>query len=1163
LPKIHELLERDPRTSVLANKGQARIADAAESALDGEDRAELETFVCDGRFADGLQRILERFLADIGGKRQEAAWVSGFFGSGKSHLLKMLAHLWTNLTFHDGATARALVPGGLPPEIRASFTELDTRARRTGKPPFAAAGTLLGGNERVRSAVLQILLRARDLPTGIPQARFCFWLRDEGILDAVRAAVEEGESGRDWRQELNNFLVSGRIADALLEVSPNFAAGPRDVRKQLAAQFPPIRHDLTTEEFVDLAKKALSPDDVLPLTVLVLDEAQQYIGESGERSAVFTEVAEAIQTEFDTRVALVASGQSSLSSQTSALQKLRDRFRIKVELTDADVEVVTRKVLLAKKPTADAPVRAMFENHEGEVARHLRDTAIGPVGADRADRVKDYPLLGARRRFWEASLRAVDAEGARSQLRSQLSILHNAIARLASRELGAVIPASDLFQEVSSDLVNSGVLLNEIHTRIQRLDDGTPRGWLRRDLVGLVFLIGKLPREAAVDTGVRADAMTLADLLVGDLTGDSGPFRQQVADALAALAEERVLMKVGVEYRIQTNEGAEWDGDYQRQAAAVGADEATIGAERDRLFGAAVEAARSAAQRQLRHGASKESRSLLLHRSGEPPAADGRSVAVWLRDGWQVAAGEFDRQARAAGTHDPTLHVHIPRRDADDLRKRIVAALAAQRVLDHRGVPHTDAGREARESMKSRLAEAEEGRDGIVAGLLRAARVLQGGGADVFGDDLQDRIRKGAEASLARLFPRFPDGDHAAWSVAIRRAVERSETPFAPLGWDRDAADHPVAREVMATVGAGARGTEVHRTLAASPFGWPRDAVDAALIALHGAGRLRATRNGEPVAPGGLNQTGVKMAVFRPEQVVLTVGQKLAIRGLLTRAGIQAARDAEHQGVGQFLAALRDLGARAGGEPPFPARPASSLLDDLIQQTGNEQLLAVHDYREELERLWADWTALADRAAPRQAQWEMTTALWRHATDLPIAEEAGPELEAIQTERSLLDETDRVAPQAARLAAALREEVTTLREGLDVAVREAAQELSADPNWTQLDPVQQETILRKHSLTPPVPLDVSTDEALRRTLDGRSLSAWRAEADAVPTRLIRARAAAAGCAAPTALEADGATPTAVTLRRTTLIDEQAVRQWLGETEDDLLHAVRNGPVVIT
>ena len=1158
--KIHELLDRDPRVSALANKGQARIGDAADPALDGEDRAELEFFVCDGRFSDGLQRILERFLADLGGKRQEAAWVSGFFGSGKSHLLKMLAHLWANRAFGDGATARSLVPGGLPPEIRAALTELDTRARRIGKPPLAAAGTLLGGNERVRSAVLSILLRARGLPSGIPQARFTFWLQDEGILDQVRDAVEHGEDPRDWRKELNNFLVSRRISEALLAASPTFAAGPKDVRKQLAAQFPPPTGDLTTEEFVDLARKALAEDAALPLTVLVLDEAQQYIGDSGERSAVFSEVAEAIQTEFDTRVALVASGQSALS-QTPALQKLRDRFRIKIELTDADVEVVTRKVLLAKKPSAGTAIREVFDAHEGEVSRHLRETALGPRASDREDGVKDYPLLGTRRRFWEASLRAVDAAGVRSQLRSQLAILHNALSRLADRNLGAVIPASELFHEVSSDLVSSGVLLNEIHTRIQQLDDASAEGRRRRDVAALVFLIGRLPREAAVDTGVRADATTLADLLVEDLTEDSGPFRQQVADALEALADERVLMKIGAEYRIQTTEGAEWDAELQRQSASLRSDEAAVGAERDRLFGTAVEAAVSAVR--PRQGASRERRTLRIHRAGEPPAPDGRSVTVWLRDGWQVSAREFDRQARGAGITDPTLYIHIAKRESDALRQRIVAALAAQRVLDQRGVPHSEAGREARASMESRLAEACEGRDGIVRGLLREARVLRGGAEEVFGDDLAAKITHGAAASFARLFPRFPEGDHAQWAVALRRAAERSERPFAPLGWDRDPAEHQVATEVMNAVGAGARGTEVHRTLGAAPFGWPQDAVDAALIALHAAGRLRATRNGEPVPPGRLNQAGVKAAIFRPEQVVLTVEQKLALRGLLRRAGVAVVRDEEQQGVAQFLGGLRELGYRAGGEPPLPTSPASPLLDDLIRKTGNEQLLAVHDHRDELERLLAEWTALTERAAPRRLQWELATALRRHAAGLPVHDEIAPELDVILIERSLLDETDRVAPQAAKVAAALRKEVTALRKTLDVVVGEAEEELAADPNWARLDPAQREAILRQHSLTRPPPLDVSTDEALRQTLNDRPLSSWRAEADAVATRLARVQAAAAELAAPGAPETRRPKPTTVTLRRATLDDEQAVRNWLSESETALVEAVRHGPVTIT
>ena len=1164
LPEIRDLLERDPQTAELANKGQARIEETPEAARDEALRAELTTFVCEGRFADGLTRILERFVADFGRQRQEAAWVSGFFGSGKSHLLKMLAHLWTDTKFPDGATARGLVPGGLPKDLRAAFAELDTRARRAGAPRFAAAGTLMSGNERVRAGALAIVLRARRLPTGIPQLRFLFWLAEQGLLDGVRAEIEAG--GKSWTAELNNLHVSPRIARALLRAQPDFAPGPKEVRKILAANFPPLAGDLTTEEFVSLARKALAfggdGGEGLPLTALVLDEAQQYLGDSGDRSAVFTEMAEAIQTEFDGRVMLVASGQSALSA-TPTLLKLRDRFRLKVELTDADVEQVTRQVLLRKKASAVEPIGKMFADREGEVSRHLRDTRLGVRSGDGATRVEDYPLLSTRRRFWEECLRAVDTRegaGVHSQMRSQLRILHDSLRDLAERPLGAVIPASDLFHAVSADLVSTGVLLNEIHTRITKLDDGTPRGELRQNLAALVFLIARLPREPGVDTGARADAVTLADLLVEDLNQDSGPFRQQVADFLEELETDGVLMRVGTEYRIQTTEGAAWDAEFRQAEASIRNDAAALAAARDSLFGAALQ--KVLAGIRLRHGKAKERRSLVLHPGADPPppssSAGAEAVTVWLRDGWQCSEKEFERKARSVGTGDPTLFVHLPKRDADDLKQRVAEALAAQRVLDHRGSPHSAEGQEARRSMESRRDAAIEARDGIVRDLLRAARALQGGGSEVFGDDLRAKIEQGAEASLARLYPRFDEADGAHWGTAVKRAREKSDRPFAPLGWEPDASDHAVAKEVMTTVGPGATGTAIHRTLGAAPFGWPRDAINAALFALVGAGRLRAERAGRALSPDSLDQAGVKTAVFRPEQVVLTVTQKLALRGLFQKRRIPVAPGDESHGAAVYLAALRDMAERAGGPSPLPEPPVSAALEEVSGKTGNERLLAIHERRAELEDRWERWITLSFRSRPRQRQWDRAQALRKRATGLAVLREVEPELDTIRERRSLLEETDRVAPLLAKLAAALRAELTALHGSLEEAIQRAETALAADPNWIALDAAKQQELRARHHLVLPAPLEIGTDDLLIRTLEERPLVVWRAEIDAIPARTERALSEALPPAPPE--DRDGPTP--VTLRRATLADEAAVRSWVRETEAALLERVENGPIVV-
>ena len=1165
--KIHEALDRDPRTARLANGGQARITDNADEPAMKELRAELQTFVCDGQFGDALQRILDCYLANLGTPKQESAWVSGFFGSGKSHLLKMLTHLWVNTEFPDGSTARGLVRGGLPDEVQAQLRELDTHAHRAGRSPVAAAGSMLGGSvDHVRHTVLSILLRACGWPAQYPQAHFCFWLRDRRLLDGVRAAVET--EGKDWLSELHNLYVSPVIAKALITADASFAADVRSARQLLTQQFPPLRTDISTEQFIEAARQALSANGELPHTVLVLDEVQQYINEAQDRSAALTEVAEAVQTQFDSRVMLVGAGQSALSAGTPALLWLRDRFRIAVELTDADVEAVTRKVLLHKRPSAGPEIDGMFEAHAGEVARHLQGTRVASRPEDATDRVADYPLLCTRRRFWEACFQAVDAAGSHSQLRSQLRILHDSLANVADRPLGATIPASDLFDALAPSLVSTSVLLNELNTRIQKLDDDSDQGRLRRDLCGLAFLIGKLPRQEGTDLGVRANANTLADLLIDDITIDSGPRRHAIAGTLEALARDGVLMKVGDEYRLQTTEGAEWDRAFRERRQAL--TDVEIATRREYLFAQAVQEALG--EIRLQHGQAKLRRKIALHNGTEPPAANGDVVNVWLRDGWSCGRREVDNEARRLGAGDSTLHVHLPQRSADVLRDHVLDAEAARQVLDHHGVPASPEGQEARESMESRRARAAQERDAIVRDVLRAATVLQGGGTEIFGDSLTEKLKTGAAASLARLFPRFDDGDHRGWEGAVTRARQGSDQPLKVVGWDGATDAHPVAKEVFGAVGTGARGTTVHKALKAAPYGWPQDAVDAVLIALHRAGHLRATRNGRPVAAGALDQAGVKAAEFRPEKVRLTTSQRIALRGLFGRLEIATKSGEEEARAPEFLGALEELAGRAGGLAPLPPVPATATIGQLKQLAGSEQLAEIHARKDELEGCIDDWTRLADRAEARMLGWKRAGAFRRHAEGLPVVAGAAADMDAVVTQRLLLAEIDQVSPIVAALGAALRERLVRNHETLTDVVAAARAKLAADATWSRLDAAGQNEICRSLGLDVPAPLAAGTDDDLLRALDARSLAAWRSEIDAVDARVGQALQAAARLVDAKASRrggqpTDGTSPdpprtTTVEVRRGTLADDAAVHEWVREQESKLMEAIRNGPVIV-
>jgi hypothetical protein len=268
----------------------------------------------------------------------------------------------------------------------------------------------------------------------------------------------------------------------------------------------------------------------------VLDEVQQYIGDSNDRSTLVTEVTEAMSKQLDSHVLVVASGQSALTA-TPKLQKLTDRYTIRIQLSDQDVEAVIRKVLLQKKPASISTVKDFLEKHGGEISRQLQGTRIGETVQDREVIVDDYPVLPVRRRFWEHCFRAVDAAGTHSQLRSQLRIIHDAVARISARGLGATVPGDELFEALAPEMVNTGVLLREINERIINLSkEHTDEGQLARRICGLVFLISRLPREAGADIGVRASKEHIADLLVDDLLADNGKLRSKVETVLEKLA---------------------------------------------------------------------------------------------------------------------------------------------------------------------------------------------------------------------------------------------------------------------------------------------------------------------------------------------------------------------------------------------------------------------------------------------------------------------------------------------------------------------------------------------------------------------------------------------------------------------------------------------------
>lgn len=1148
-----EIYDLDPQQNRLENNGVAEVKDDQSQQALKTLRYELQTFVCDGEYQAGLDKILSAYLRNLGdGHEQPGVWISGFFGSGKSHLAKMLRALWTNQKFSDDVAARDIAE--LPQEIKDYFKELSIQATRYGGV-HAASGTLgAGANNNVRLALLNIVFKSAGLPEQYHQARFVLRLQKQGIFDQVKAHVEE--AGDNWEDELEDLYVSSSIARALLAIDSTLGDDVKQVRQLLREQYPNVQ-DVTNQQMVDAIYDALAKDDQFPLTLVVLDEVQQYVGSDSEKAHQVQEVVETCckSSKFKSKMLFVSTGQSALSGMAN-LQRLLGRFQIPVQLSDTDVESVIRKVILRKKASARPQLEQVMQSHLGEISRQLRGTKIEHHRDDEKIMLADYPLLPVRRRFWEKVLRIVDTTGTASQLRNQLKVIHEAAQATADQPIGHVVAADFIYNQISVNLLQTGVISKEIAETIGRLSAGTADDKLKSRILALVLLIGKLPTDPTADCGVRATAEMLGDLLIDDLNQGKEIIRSQVPKLLQELADDGLVMAMqtssGTEYRLQTQESAQWYDTLRQQEADLRGNLQRV--ENIRVDLLHKELRSQIAKVRLIQGKCNEPRQVIACFEPELPKDASEKIYAWVQDGWAVYEKDFMTEARSRNPSEPTIFIYVPARNRSELTNAIIAEHAAQATIDNRGLPGTDAGKDAYSAMQTRQREAHKQVQTLLSEIFDGVQVLQAGGNEVDGNSISDRVDTAAKASLVRLYREFDQADHPAWGKVFERASkDGGQNALEVLGYKDEAEKHPVCAAIRRFIGVSKKGSEIREHFLAAPYGWPQDAIDGALYVLLASGILIATDNrNNPVTASTLERKQITQASFRPESITIRPLDMIKIHGVLKACGIDCQRGEEASKLSLLAEKGRELAKRAGGAAPFPVAPDTKVFDELARQSGNAQLKQVLDDQDAIKQAIKEWSETAKLIEARRGDWTLLSSLLEVSRGLAFHATIQTEADAIIQQRSLLDEPNPTSALIQQLVSKLRDAVQFHVQAYLERHAICLAQLQADSQWQQLSDEQQRAILEKRKLLTLEQPTLNDAEAILDSLGEVSLEQWTDRTDSLGSKFDSARLEAAELLQPKLQR--------INLPRQTFESEADVDAWLAAVKLQILSKLNDGPV---
>ncbi|MCK4345284.1 MAG: BREX system P-loop protein BrxC [Bacteroidales bacterium] len=1136
-----ELFVLNPDENNLKNDGVADLSTSRDEPLGLELLYhEIKTFVCEGEYEKGLVRILSTYLRNLDQPEQPAVWISGFFGSGKSHLLKMLTYFWEDFKFNNGQSAREIKK--LPEDLNDLLVELSRKQSVNGS--LVVRGNLRDfPSKDLRYSFLQLLLNSLGLPSHLHHFQFYYWCHSEGILKDLKKIIED--SGKDFRSELNNLFVSKNIAEAIIKLIPGYAEDESQVRENLRVNFKRVE-TINREEFLYTIKSQILPlyFKEIPCTLVALDEVQQFIGSDEQKSFDVQVLAQDLCKNFDGQLLLVGTGQNALT-ETPLLQKLNDRFTVKVPLTDKDVETVTRKTVLEKKATAITTIEKKLDQKIGEISRLLDGTEYGYTTADKDTMVADYPILPSTRKFWKKILQAIDVAGTSGQLRSQLRIVDESVKAVADKELGKVIPADFIFEQKKHQLIQNALLLNDQSNIIEELYSKGGDSALKARILAITFLSDQLPKDTP-HFRLKSDKKTIADLLIDNMNSSTDDFRNKIGLLIDELVNtDKHLIPIGDEYKLQTRVGAEWEQEYTMQANKIRNDD-------ERLYSFRKEKIINHLHSRLRtisilQGKSKERREYYLY-DGEtkPSAAD--KLNIWFRDGWLESENTLLDEIRAEGTDESLAYIFIQKVKEQELKREIIKYLAAEATLNEKGIPSTPEGDQARRSMETRKKMALIQIGELVDSICKEAKVYLAGGTLIDQGSLAENVKKALDDVSIRQFPDFRKADYNGWAKALRKALNNNSEALREIDYNNETKDHPMTADILNFIGnASKQGKEIRANFIKSRFGWSQDAIDTMLVVLKLTDHITTSET-------NLNQKTIAQASFKQESFTLTAVQKIEIRKLYQVAGIHCKSGEESRNSNEFLRKLDDLAEQTYGDAPKLESVDKSLIQEIENLDGNERLLKIFENKDQLKSDFELWTKQSETIGKRIPEWEILIGLNRFATENKETKPIKEEIDAIRNERLILREPDPIQSPLSKMTDYLWNALNEYKKEYNRIWDEKMAELQTNEYWIKIQQEDKHRILVEQNILAKSEIKAYASSELLVQLNKISLDAWADKVSALLNKFQNAIDEAIKLCAPKAEPYN--------LPRRTIKNETELEAYLDELRKEIKSLLNNGDVIL-
>jgi hypothetical protein len=524
---------------------------------------ELEEYVVTKELDVHLRKFFEAYLGAIDNARNPdvaskvGVWVSGFFGSGKSHFIKILSYLLENREVtKSGQTKRAIE--FFEDKIQDPMLAADIK-RAVGSNVDVILFNIdsKASNADGRDVILRVFLKVFNERLGYcgdhPHiAHMERHLEKRGKLDTFKDALK-ADHGITWEAERDAYQFhSEALADALSK-----ALG-EDI-KDADAWLSRFEQDfsLSVESFSKWVKEYLDTKGPDHRIIFLVDEIGQFIGQDTHLMLNLQTITENLGTACNGRAWVVVTSQEDMdtvlgdlrSSKSNDFSKIQGRFRTRLSLSSANSDEVIQKRLLAKVDKARDELEAVYDDKADILKNQLSFKNVGMTFkpyADRDDFVDVYPfapyqfqlvqkVFESSRKYGATGLHLAKGE------RSMLDAFQTGAIDVGGEEIGALVPLYRFYPAIESFL--EGV----VRRAIESVASNPSLEAFDQKVLKTLFLIRYVDE-------ITGNIDNLVTLFIDRIDADRLELRKKIEASLQRLEGQTLVNRNGEDYFFLTNE---------------------------------------------------------------------------------------------------------------------------------------------------------------------------------------------------------------------------------------------------------------------------------------------------------------------------------------------------------------------------------------------------------------------------------------------------------------------------------------------------------------------------------------------------------------------------------------------------------------------------------